>query len=138
MSSLGLCESKYSYNKHDVNHAIEYLKGYTGMPMDEVLFLSSPWFSINHETLVEEIKLSPSNRSNDRYVVSMIIKERTRDAISKAIQSTLSSVVILPDFEESKDTQNIFFDLPVQSTRDNTFLVFSGQNTALKMKCLQM
>ena len=69
MSSIVRCETKYFYHKYDVNRAVEYLQGYTGMPMHDVLFFSSPWFPEDQHTFVEEIKLSPANQSIDRYTL---------------------------------------------------------------------
>ena len=123
MSSFVICETKYSYINYDVNHAIEYLQGYTGMSMDEVLFLSSTRFSVDQEALVDEIKHSLLNQSNVRYIVSMTMEEYTSHLIFKAIQSTFSSVVIFPDFANSTDVQKAFFDFPDQVTKDNTFLI---------------
>ena len=123
MSSVVTCETKHSYNNQDINHAIEYLKGYTGMPMREVLFFSSPWISVKENAFNEEINLSTSNQSNERYVASISIVENTKDVIVKAIQSMFASVVIFPDFEDSTDIQSAFFDLHDQATRDNTFLI---------------
>jgi hypothetical protein len=123
ISNIMMCQTKYSYNNFDVNHAIEYLQGYTGMPMREVLFLSSPWFSVDQETFVEEYSLSLSKQSIDRYIAYMTIAENTRNLIFKAIQSTSASEVIFSDFEKSADVQKAFLDLPDQATKDNTFLI---------------
>ena len=123
VSSIVLCETKYFYNNHDIKHAIEYLQKYTSMPMNEVLFVSSPRFTIDQDTFVGEINLSLSNQLNDRYVVSMTITEHKKEIVMKAIQSALASIVIFPDFEDSQDVQQTFFELPDQVARDKLFLV---------------
>ena len=124
-----ICEAEGSYSNYDLNSAMEYLQGYNGIPVPNVVVLASP--SLFETSFVEDIYSSAMNQQNPKFTTAMVVAGNLSQIINKIRRAPFPSVIVLPDFEFSKNVQNAFFHFPFNLKKKNSWLILlsSDYNT---------
>lgn len=124
-----VCEATISYQQYELRNAVNYLEEYNHIHVKDIIVISGPtFFSKENDFFKDFYDTGSQNNLSPTYSLSLSAIDNVTKLTYRIQKYPLASVVILPNFENSKEIQTTFFNLPDVLTQEKLWLLLLSSN----------
>ena len=123
------CGATILYQQDELRNAIRYLEEYNHIHVKDIIVISGPVFFSEENNFVKDLyDIESLNNLSPTFSLSINVIENVTRITNRIQMYSLPSAVVLPNFDNSKEIQKTFFNLPDILTRENLWLLLLSSN----------